>query len=312
MPVIKSDGLTKAFGSKTVVDSLSFEVASGVVTGFLGPNGAGKSTTMRLIMGLDLPNSGGALLNGKRINEIASPMREVGVLLDAGYVHPTRTARNHLWALAASNSIPKSRVEEVLSMVGLTEVAGKRVGNFSLGMKQRLGIAATLLGDPSIVILDEPANGLDPEGVHWIRNFLSYLADQGRTVFVSSHLLSEMALMASALVIIGNGRLIAETSVEELTSNSAGASVFVRSPNLTELTAALVAAGARVSDGEAADREGIVVTGLEATEVGRLAFEKNIELHELSPRTSTLEEAFLELTAGFQEYQTEHHGEVAS
>ena len=308
--MIKSDGLTKKFGSKTVVDSLSFEVASGVVTGFLGPNGAGKSTTMRLIMGLDLPNAGGSLLNGKRINEIASPMREVGVLLDAGYVHPTRTARNHLWALAASNSIPKSRVEEVLSMVGLTEVAGKRVGNFSLGMKQRLGIAATLLGDPSIVILDEPANGLDPEGVHWIRNFLAYLADQGRTVFVSSHLLSEMALMASALVIIGNGRLIAETSVEELTSNSAGASVFVRSPKVRDLTAALVSAGAKVSNGEAADRDGIIVTGLEATEVGHLAFEKNIEIHELSPRTSTLEEAFLELTAGFQEYQTEKNGEV--
>lgn len=308
--MIKSDGLTKKFGNKTVVDSLSFEVASGVVTGFLGPNGSGKSTTMRLIMGLDLPNAGGSLLNGKRITEIASPMREVGVLLDAGYVHPTRTARNHLWALAASNSIPKSRVEEVLSMVGLTEVAGKRVGNFSLGMKQRLGIAATLLGDPSIVILDEPANGLDPEGVHWIRNFLSYLADQGRTVFVSSHLLSEMALMASALIIIGNGRLIAETSVEELTSNSGGSSVFVRSPKLGELTAALVGAGAKVVNGEAADRDGIVVTGLEATEVGHLAFEKKIEIHELSPRTSTLEEAFLALTAGFQEYQTEKRGEV--
>lgn len=305
--MITSDALTKTFGSKTVVDSLSFEVASGVVTGFLGPNGAGKSTTMRLIMGLDLPNSGGALLNGKRINEIAYPMREVGVLLDAGYVHPTRTARNHLWALAASNSIPKSRVDEVLAMVGLTEVAGKRVGNFSLGMKQRLGIAATLLGDPSIVILDEPANGLDPEGVHWIRNFLSYLADQGRTVFVSSHLLSEMALMASALVIIGNGRLIAETSVEELTSNSAGVSVFVRSPKLAELTDALVVAGAKVTN----EDDGVVVTGLEATQVGHLAFVKSLEIHELSPRTSTLEEAFLELTAGFQEYQTEQHGEVA-
>ena len=308
MLVIKSDGLTKKFGSKTVVDSLSFEVASGVVTGFLGPNGSGKSTTMRLIMGLDLPNAGGSLLNGKRINEIASPMREVGVLLDADYVHPKRTARNHLWALAASNSIPKSRVEEVLALVGLTEVAGKRVGNFSLGMKQRLGIAATLLGDPSIVILDEPANGLDPEGVHWIRNFLSYLADQGRTVFVSSHLLSEMALMASALIIIGNGRLIAETSVKELTSNSSGASVFVRSPLVAELSAALVTAGAKVVN----NNDGVVVTGMDAAQVGRLAFEHRIEIHELSPRTTTLEEAFLELTAGFQEYQTEQNREVLS
>ncbi|MFM7059791.1 MAG: ATP-binding cassette domain-containing protein [Actinomycetes bacterium] len=306
--VIRSEGLTKRFGSRTAVDDLSFEVRSGTVTGFLGPNGSGKSTTMRLIMGLDVPDAGSSTLNGRRIHDITTPMREVGVLLDAGYLHPTRRARDHLWALAASNGIARSRVDEVLGLVGLTEVAGQRVGKFSLGMKQRLGIAAALLGDPSVVILDEPANGLDPEGVHWIRTFLSYLAGQGRTVFVSSHLLSEMALMADDLVIIGNGRLIAETDVRSLTADAGGASVLVRGPDPDGLRAAITGGGGTV---EAADG-GLVVVDLDAATIGHLAHAAGLELHELSPRSASLEDAFLSLTADAQEYRTAATGEVTT
>lgn len=298
--VIRSEGLTKRFGDRTAVDGLSFEVRSGTVTGFLGPNGAGKSTTMRMIMGLDVPDAGSSTLNGRPIHDLPSPMREVGVLLDAGYLHPTRRAHQHLWALAASNGIPRRRVDEVLALVGLTEVATQRVGKFSLGMKQRLGIAAALLGDPSIVILDEPANGLDPEGVHWIRTFLSYLAEQGRTVFVSSHLLSEMALMADDLVIIGGGRLIAETDVRSLTADAGGASVLVRGPDPTAIRRVLSEAGATVTEEDGA----LVVAGLDAAAVGHLAHGANLELHELAPRATSLEEAFLRLTAGAQEYRT--------
>jgi ABC-2 type transport system ATP-binding protein len=306
--VIRSEGLTKRYGARTAVDDLSFEVRSGTVTGFLGPNGAGKSTTMRMIMGLDVPDAGSSTLNGKRIHDIDAPMREVGVLLDAGYLHPTRKAANHLWALAASNCIPRSRVDEVLGLVGLTEVAGQRVGKFSLGMKQRLGIAAALLGDPSIIILDEPANGLDPEGVHWIRTFLSYLADQGRTVFVSSHLLSEMALMADDLVIIGNGRLIAETNVRSLTADAGGASVFVRGPDIAGLRQVIIGAGGSVDDGD----DGLVVTDLDAPTIGNLAYAARLELHELSPRSTSLEDAFLRLTADAQEYRTSTTGEAGA
>lgn len=298
--MIRCEGLTKRFGRRTAVDDLSFVVRGGTVTGFLGPNGAGKSTTMRMIMGLDVPSAGISTLNGRRIHQLASPMREVGVLLDAGYLHPTRRARHHLWALAASNGIPKVRVDEVLAMVGLTEVAGQRVGKFSLGMKQRLGIAAALLGDPSIIILDEPANGLDPEGVHWIRTFLSHLADQGRTVFVSSHLLAEVALMADDLVIIGGGRLIAETDVRTLTADAEGASVVVRGPDPTALRRAITEAGGTVADADGV----LLVTGLDAAVIGRIAHDAHLELHELAPRTTSLEDAFLRLTAGAQEYRT--------
>ena len=306
--MIRSEGLTKRYGARTAVDDLTFEVRSGTVTGFLGPNGAGKSTTMRMIMGLDVPDAGTSTLNGRRIHDIAAPMREVGVLLDAGYLHPTRKACHHLWALAASNGIERSRVDEVLGLVGLTEVADQRVGKFSLGMKQRLGIAAALLGDPSIIILDEPANGLDPEGVHWIRTFLSYLADQGRTVFVSSHLLSEMALMADDLVIIGNGRLIAETDVRSLTADAGGGSVFVRGPDLQGLRTVIVGAGGLVDDSDG----GLVVVELDARAIGQLAHAAHLELHELSPRRTSLEDAFLRLTADAQEYRTAATGEVTA
>jgi ABC-2 type transport system ATP-binding protein len=299
--MIQARGLTKTYGSKTVVDNLSFDVPSGVVTGFLGPNGAGKSTTMRMLMGLDIAERGTSTLNGKQLRDIKQPMREVGVLLDAGYLHPTRTARNHLLAMAYSNGLKKSRVDEVLAMVGLSDVADNRVGTFSLGMKQRIGLAGTLLGDPSIIILDEPANGLDPEGVHWIRTFLAHLAAEGRTVFVSSHLLSEMALMAERLVVIGGGKLIAETTVNGITADASGASVLVRSPQIDELLVALTYAGV-VTEREG---DGIAVTGWNADQIGRLAFEQHIELHELSTRTPTLESAFLELTASSQEYRTE-------
>ncbi len=298
--MISARSLTKRYGPKTVVDDLSFDVQPGVVTGFLGPNGAGKSTTMRMIMGLDMADGGTATLNGRPFSELKDPMREVGVLLDAGYLHPTRTARNHLWALAVSNGLSKARVDEVLGMVGLSDVAGKRVGAFSLGMKQRLGLAAALLGDPSIIILDEPANGLDPEGVRWIRDFLSYLAMEGRTVFASSHLLSEMALMAQQLVIIGNGRLIAETTVSDLVTGATGAAVTVRAPRLDEFTVALAGAGASV----ARKHDLLKVTGWDTARVGRFAFEQRYELHELSQQAPSLEDAFLELTAGAQEYRT--------
>ncbi|MFM7617534.1 MAG: ATP-binding cassette domain-containing protein [Actinomycetes bacterium] len=298
--MIRCEGLTKRYGARTAVDDLTFEVRPGTVTGFLGPNGAGKSTTMRMIMGLDVPDAGMSTLNGRRIHDLPAPMREVGVLLDAGYLHPTRRARHHLWALAASNGISRSRVDEVLALVGLTEVADQRVGRFSLGMKQRLGIAAALLGDPSIIILDEPANGLDPEGVHWIRTFLSYLADQGRTVFASSHLLSEMALMADDLVIIGGGRLIAETDVRSLTADAGDASVAVRGPDLEALRAAITAAGGAVTT----DGDALTVTGIDAAAIGHLAHAAGMELHELSPRTTSLEDAFLRLTASVQEYRT--------
>lgn len=302
MDMIHVEHLTKRYGPKTVVDDLTFEVTPGVVTGFLGPNGAGKSTTMRLIMGLDRPDGGRAQLGGKPLAAAAEPMRLVGALLDAGYLHPTRTARNHLWAQAASNGIPKTRVTAVLAMVGLADAADRRVGTFSLGMRQRLGLAGALLGDPEIVILDEPANGLDPEGVHWIRTFLADLAAEGRTVLVSSHLLAEMSLMATDLVIIGTGRLIARTTVADLTARASGASVLVHSPSATTLAPALARAGAQLAPD---DNGGLVVAGLDAAAVGRLAFEAGVELHELTTRRPSLEDAFLELTDGAQEYRTQ-------
>jgi ABC-2 type transport system ATP-binding protein len=297
--VIEAFGLTKRFGRTVAVDELSFTVQPGRVTGFLGPNGSGKSTTMRLLLGLDRPQAGTATFGGRRYHDLPHPLREVGSLLDAGYVHPSRSARDHLGYQAAMARLPKVRVDEVLALVGLTEVATRQVGGFSLGMKQRLGLAAALLGDPPTLLLDEPANGLDPEGILWIRNFLQYLAGQGRTVFVSSHLLGEMSLMADDLVVIGRGRLIAEDSVGDFVSRFTDAWVRVRSPRAGDVAAALASAGAVVTplpDGA------LQVTGLDAPAVGELAARQGRVLHELSPVTATLEEAFLEVTRGAVEF----------
>jgi len=297
--VIQCRGLTKHYGRKLAVDHLDFDVLPGRVTGFLGPNGSGKSTTMRCMMQLDRADAGTATFHGSPFRTLDSPLREVGVLLDAAYAHPTRKARDHLWGIAASNGIPKRRVGEVLEMVGLSEVAGDRVKQFSLGMRQRLGLAAVMLGDPHTLVLDEPANGLDPEGIRWIRNFLSYLAGQGRTVFVSSHLLSEMSLMADHLVVIGQGRLIDEGSVAEFVSRYTTTWVRVRSPQLDRLLeqARAVGATATMAGPAAAD-----VHGSTPEQLGELAARQGITLHELSPQTGSLEDAFLELTRGTQEY----------
>jgi ABC-2 type transport system ATP-binding protein len=299
--MIEARGLTKRFGSRLAVDSLDVRVEPGRVTGFLGPNGSGKSTTMRCMLQLDRPDAGTTTFNGVAFRSIRSPLREVGALLDAGYVHPGRTARDHLWGIAASNGLPKGRVAEVLELVGLAEVAGRRVKGFSLGMRQRLGIAAVMLGDPHTLILDEPANGLDPEGIRWIRDFLHHLAQQGRTVFVSSHLLSEMSLMADHLVVIGQGRLIEEGSVTSLVDRHATRWVQVRSPQLGSLTAALVRDGVRV---EAAGAGIAHVYGVDAATVGELAARTGVVLHELASQSGSLEDAFLELTRGAQEFRT--------
>jgi ABC-2 type transport system ATP-binding protein len=300
--MIEARGLTKRYGSTTAVHDLSFQVASGKVTGFLGPNGAGKSTTMRMVLGLDRADAGAVRIDDKRLVDFARPMRKVGALLDAGYLHPTRKARDHLWALAASNGLPKHQVDHVLGLVGLTEVANKRVGNFSLGMKQRLGLAASMLGDPETLVYDEPANGLDPEGILWMRNFLKGLANEGRTVFVSSHLLSEMALIADDLVVIGKGELIFEGPVGAFVDSAAKKWVTVRSPQLQALGDALHRAGHQVV---AAGPGAIDVVGPTAADIGELAASMGATLHELSPRTASLEDVFLEVTAEAQQYQGE-------
>ncbi|MEZ5215697.1 MAG: ATP-binding cassette domain-containing protein [Ilumatobacteraceae bacterium] len=298
--MIQTSGLTKRYGETLAVSDLSIAAQPGRVTGFLGPNGSGKSTTMRCIVQLDRPNAGSATINGKRFAELRHPLREVGVLLDATYVHPGRRACDHLWAMAASNGIPRSRVDEVLAMVGLTEVATKRVKGFSLGMRQRLGLAGVLLGDPHTVILDEPANGLDPEGIRWIRDFLSYLARQGRTVFVSSHQLSEMALMAEHLVVIGRGRLIEDASTKEFVDRHADRWVDVRAPRIGQLAEYLRQRGAQLSP---IGDDGFAVRGMAAEAIGDLAAEHQLALHELAPRTGSLEDAFLRLTSADQEYK---------
>lgn len=297
--MIQCRGLTKHYGRRVAVDHLDVDVLPGRVTGFLGPNGSGKSTTMRCMLQLDRPDSGGATFNGVPFRSLESPLREVGALLDAAYAHPTRKAKDHLWGIAASNGIAKRRVGDVLDMVGLSEVAGDRVKGFSLGMRQRLGLAAVMLGDPHTLILDEPANGLDPEGIRWIRDFLSYLATQGRTVFVSSHLLSEMALMADHLVVIGQGRFIDEGSVSEFVARYTKTWVRIRSPQLDHLVGILRAEGA---DAVAADGGAADVRGMSAAEVGELAARHGVVLHELSPQAGSLEDAFLELTRATQEY----------
>jgi ABC-2 type transport system ATP-binding protein len=303
--VIEAQGLVKRYGSRLAVDQLSFTVAPGCVTGFLGPNGSGKSTTMRLLLGLDRPQAGTATFDGKPYRSYARPLAEVGALLDAAYVHPTRTAAAHLWGLAASNGLPRTRVDEVLAMVGLAEVGGKRVGAYSLGMKQRLGIAAAMLGDPRTLLFDEPANGLDPEGVRWIREFMGYLAREGRTVFVSSHQLAEMSLMADRLIVIGRGRLITEASVEEFVKQFGRSWVRVVSPNLAGLSQQLQAWGARLDFVGPTEAH---VYGPSATDIGELAARAGIVLHQLADQTGSLEDAYLEVTNRDVEFRAGAHG----
>ncbi|HUA96397.1 MAG TPA: ATP-binding cassette domain-containing protein [Acidimicrobiales bacterium] len=300
---IVAKGLTKRFGDKVAVDALSFEVTPGRVTGFLGPNGAGKSTTMRLVMGLDRPDGGSVLVNGRRYHDLAWPLREVGALLEAKTTHPGRTAYSHLWMLAKTNRLPRRRVDEVLDLVGLTSVARQQTGGFSLGMSQRLGIAAALLGDPGVLMFDEPVNGLDTDGIRWVRRLLRQLASEGRSVFVSSHLMSEMAKTADQLVVIGTGRLIAQMPVSEFTSRYAKGYVRVRSPQLDLLRPVLVDGGATVEDEE--DRS-ISVRGMSQDAIGELAWRHSIMLHELAPQSASLEEAFVESTEPHLEFGGSH------
>jgi ABC-2 type transport system ATP-binding protein len=300
--MIEVSGLSKHYGDRVAVDDLSFSIKPGTVTGFLGPNGAGKSTTMRLILGLDRPSSGTATVNGKQYKNLAAPLHEVGALLEARAVHTGRSGYNHLLALAQTHGIPRSRVTEVIELVGLESVARKRVGGFSLGMGQRLGVAAALLGDPATVVLDEPANGLDPEGIRWIRNLLKGLAAEGRTVFLSSHLMSEMEQTADHLIVIGRGRLIADTDVASFVAEaSSGAPVLVRSPQLGELASALTSSGATRAD--RVDGGGLQVYGLSAAQIGELAAEQQLVLHELTPVQVSLEDAFMSITKDDVEYQ---------
>lgn len=298
--MIEIHALTKRYGDKVAVDGLTFDVQPGIVTGFLGPNGAGKSTTMRMIIGLDAPTAGEVSVHGRRYVDAPAPLQEVGALLEARSVHPGRSAAGHLLALAATCGIGRRRVDEVIDMVGLGDVAGKRVGGFSLGMGQRLGIAAALLGDPETLLLDEPVNGLDPDGVLWVRNLLRGLAAEGRTVFVSSHLMSEMALTADHLVVVGRGRLIRDQSTEDFIAAASSASVRVRSPQAAQLRDVLLAGDVRV----ASSAEGeLIVDGLTSDEIGERAASATLVLHELTPVQASLEEAFMELTHDAVEYR---------
>jgi ABC-2 type transport system ATP-binding protein len=302
--MIEARNLVKHYGATVAVSDLSFRIRPGMVTGFLGPNGAGKTTTMRLILGLDAPTQGSVTVGGRSYRDLPAPMREVGALLDAKAVHGGRRARDHLLCLAQSNGIPRSRVEEVLRIVGLEGVARRRAKGFSMGMSQRLGIASALLGDPAVLMFDEPVNGLDPDGVHWVRTLMRSMAAEGRTVLVSSHLMSEMALTADHLLVIGKGRLIADTSVEEFTRSSSQRSVHVRSPQAAELAARCREAGATVADPETGiDPDVIEITGMDSAEVGGLAAAHGIALFELIPVKASLEEAFMELTRDSVEYQ---------
>jgi ABC-2 type transport system ATP-binding protein len=291
--VIEARGLTKDYGEKRAVDDLTFTVQPGIVTGFLGPNGSGKSTTMRLIIGLDAATAGTVTVNGKQYREYPAPLHEVGALLEARAVHTGRSAYNHLLALGQTHGVPRRRVDDLIERVGLTEVARKRVGKFSLGMGQRLGIAAALLADPQILILDEPANGLDPEGIQWIRNLLKELAAEGRTVFLSSHLMSEMAQTAEHLIVIGRGRLIADLSVAEFLQQASKNLVRVRSPRATELRDAITGPGVTVT---VTDDGALEVAGLTAEQVGDAAAAHGLALHELTPVVASLEEAFMDVT----------------
>ena len=298
--MIEAKGLTKRYGDKVAVQDLSFTVRPGIVTGFLGPNGAGKSTTMRMIVGLDAPTSGSTTVNGRRYAAHVAPLHEVGALLEAKAIHTGRTAYNHLLSLAVTTGIPRSRVDEVIDLVGLRDVARKRAGGFSLGMGQRLGIASALLGDPKTLILDEPVNGLDPEGILWIRNLLKTLASEGRTIFVSSHLMSEMALTAEHLIVIGRGRLIADTSVAEFIERASTNTVRVRSPHASKLRDLLAGPDVTVSSSEAGTLE---VAGLTSDQIGQTAADNGVTLLELAPQQASLEEAFMELTSDSVEYR---------
>jgi ABC-2 type transport system ATP-binding protein len=299
--VIIAENLSKRYGERAAVDGISFTVRPGLVTGFLGPNGAGKSTTMRMIVGLDRPSAGRVTINGKAYAEHPSPLHEVGAMLDARAVHPGRTARSHLRALAATHSIPRRRVDEVVSLAGLDAVADKRVGGFSLGMGQRLGIAAALLGDPATLILDEPVNGLDPEGVIWVRKLARHLAGEGRTVFLSSHLMSEMSQTADHLLVLGRGKLIADAPVAEIVAGATTKAVLVRSPEAARLAAAIVAEGGTAT---APEPDRLDALGLPAARIGELAAAAGIVLHELTPQSASLEEAYLELTQDDVEYRS--------
>jgi ABC-2 type transport system ATP-binding protein len=310
--MIEATNLTKDYGEKRAVNEISFSVRPGIVTGFLGPNGSGKSTTMRLILGLDAPTSGDVHVNGKHYREHVAPLHEVGALLEARSVHTGRSAYNHLLALAQTHGTPRQRVDEMIDLVGLHEVARKRVGQFSLGMGQRLGIAAALLGDPATVMLDEPVNGLDPEGVHWIRNLLKQLASEGRTVFVSSHLMSEMALTADHLIVIGRGRLIADMSTEEFIRKASGERVRVRTPQATRLRELLLGPTVTVASEQAGVLE---VEGLSPEQVGDVAAANHVVLHELVTVHASLEEAFMELTRDdveFKSVETQESEELAA
>lgn len=297
--MIQLTGLTKVFGRKRAVDDLTCSVEPGFVTGFLGPNGAGKSTTMRMIVGLDRPTAGTATVLGKTYHELKHPLRSVGALLDARQVHPNRTARAHLRWLAASNKLPKARVDEVLNIVGLTDVAGKQAGTFSLGMSQRLGIAVALLGDPEVLLFDEPVNGLDPEGIRWIRTLMRDLASEGRTVLVSSHLLAEMANTADRLLVIGRGQLISSSTMAEFLTSSGSDTIRVRSPQLERLHELLTAqdASAQLADGV------LLVRGISTEQVGELAAGHGIVLHELAAQQASLEEAYMRLTDDAVDYR---------
>jgi ABC-2 type transport system ATP-binding protein len=304
--VIEAHNLTKRYGDTTAVSDLSFTVQPGLVTGFLGPNGSGKSTTMRLILGLDAPDAGSVTVNGKHYAEFPAPLHEVGALLEARSIHTGRSAYNHLLALAQTHAIPRRRVNELIELVGLESVARKRAGQFSLGMGQRLGIAAALLGDPDVVVLDEPVNGLDPDGIRWIRDLMKTLAADGRTVFLSSHLMSEMSLTADHLIVIGRGRLIADASVDEFIRRHSKNIVRVRSPQADALVTAVAREGIGVNRLE----PGLVeIEGLTAQAIGELAAAKGYVLHELTPQQVTLEEAFMDITQGELEFKA--HAELA-
>ncbi len=307
--MIEARGLTKDYGDKRAVDDLSFTVRPGIVTGFLGPNGSGKSTTMRLILGLDAPNAGDVTVNGKHYCDHAAPLHEVGALLEARSLHGGRSAYDHLLALAQTHGIGRGRVDELIDLVGLRDVARKRAGKFSLGMGQRLGIASALLGDPSTVMLDEPVNGLDPEGIHWMRNLLKGLAAEGRTVFVSSHLMSEMALTADHLIVIGRGRKIADTSAQEFVSQASGNVVRVRTPQTAELEAQLAAPDVTVKTIEPGLLE---VRGLTSRQIGEVAAANRIVLYELTPQQASLEEAFMTLTKDDVEFKALEREEAAA
>lgn len=299
--MITAEGLTKRFGDKTAVDDVSFTVQPGSVTGFLGPNGAGKSTTMRMIVGLDRPTSGRAAVAGREYRKLRAPLTEVGVLLDAKAVHTGRTARNHLRAMAATHGIPSSRVDEVIDLAGIGSVARKRAGKFSLGMGQRLGIASALLGDPHTLILDEPVNGLDPEGVRWVRQFVRHAASEGRTVLLSSHLMSEMAQTADHVIVMGRGRVLADAPLADLVRSWTTTTVRVRTPRPTDLAAAVAGPDVEIVS-SAPDL--LEVVGLPAARIGDLAAERGIPLHELTPATGSLEDAYLALTGDAVEYRT--------